>query len=141
MIVLSNAVLFQPSALFKQIPGADYAWHTVTLTLEPSADLTLAHTRLKAAADAVYDKYRETIERHFRAAQHLVDFESAAPSVEVQARFTANGLEFAVRYPVQLESAAAIDQHMVKALREALEQPPPLPIAASGAPTLKGSTT
>jgi small-conductance mechanosensitive channel len=141
MIVLSNAVLFQPAAMFKQIPGADYAWHTAILTLESTADLTLAHSRIKKAADAVYATYREEIERHFRAAQHLVDFESAAPNVEVQARFTTGGLEFSVRYPVHLEHSAAIDQQMIKALRAALDEDPALPIAASGAPTLKGSTT
>jgi small-conductance mechanosensitive channel len=141
MIVLSNAVLFQPAAMFKQIPGADYAWHTVSLTLEAGADLTLAHSRIRKAAEAVYATYRDEIERNFHAAQHRVDFESAAPNVEVQARFTTNGLEFSVRYPVQLEHSAAIDQHMVKALRAALDEAPPLPIAESGAPTLKGSAT
>jgi len=27
MVVLSNAVLFQPTALFKQLPGSDFYWH------------------------------------------------------------------------------------------------------------------
>ena len=52
MVVLSNAVLFQPTALFKQIPGADFVWHTVTLTIAATADVSEAHKRLKAAAGA-----------------------------------------------------------------------------------------
>ena len=31
----SNSVIFQPSALFRQMPGADYVWHAATLTLAP----------------------------------------------------------------------------------------------------------
>jgi len=137
MIVLSNAVLFQPSALFKQIPGADYTWHTVVLTLAPGADLTQAQTRLKSAADSAFEKYRASIERQFAAVQRLVDFDSAAPSPEIHVRFTEKGLEFSVRYPVEAEHAAAIDQNMVSTLRAALDEAPQLPLAESGAPVLK----
>ncbi len=31
MVVLSNAVLFQPTAMFKQMPGGDFYWHTITM--------------------------------------------------------------------------------------------------------------
>jgi small-conductance mechanosensitive channel len=141
MIVLSNAVLFQPSAMFKQIPGADYVWHTITLTLDLTADLQEAQSRLKAAADSVYEKYRPSIDRQFAAVRRLVDFDSAPPGPEVDVRFSENGLEFTVRYPVEPGNAAEIDQSMVKALREALEKPPRLPLATSGAPSLKSSTT
>ena len=39
VVGFSNSVLFQPSALFRQMPGADYVWHSVALTLTPDTDL------------------------------------------------------------------------------------------------------
>jgi small-conductance mechanosensitive channel/TolA-binding protein len=137
MVVLSNAVLFQPTALFKQIPGADYVWHTVTLTIAATADVQEAHKRLKAAAEAVYDKYRAAIERQHAMVQRFIDFDASSPQPEVRLRLTENGLECAVRYPVELENAAVTDQQMLKALRDALEEDAQFKLVSSGGVALK----
>jgi small-conductance mechanosensitive channel/TolA-binding protein len=139
MVVLSNAVLFQPTALFKQIPGADYVWHTVTLTIAATADVQEAHKRLKAAAEAVYDKYRSAIERQHAMVQRFIDFDASSPQPEVRVRLTENGLECAVRYPVELENAAVTDQQMLKELRDALEQDAQFKLVSSGGVALKSS--
>jgi small-conductance mechanosensitive channel len=137
MVVLSNAVLFQPTAMFKQIPGADYVWHTVTLTIDATADVAEAHKRLKAAADAVYEKYRGAIERQHELVQRFIDFDASSPQPELRLRLAENGLECAVRYPVELDNAAVIDQQMLKALRDALEQDSRFKLVATGAVVLK----
>jgi len=139
MVVLSNAVLFQPTALFKQIPGADYVWHTVTLTITATADVLEAHKRLKAASDAVYEKYRSAIERQHAMVQRFIDFDASSPQPEVRVRLTENGLECSVRYPVELENAAVIDQQMLKALRDALEHDQQFKLVSAGAVVLKSS--
>jgi small-conductance mechanosensitive channel len=139
MVVLSNAVLFQPTALFKQIPGADYVWHTVTLTIAATADVIEAHKRLKTASEAVYDKYRAAIERQHAVVQRFIDFDASAPKPEVRVRLTENGLECSVRYPVELENAAVIDQQMLKALRDAFEEDSQFKLVSSGAVVLKSS--
>jgi small-conductance mechanosensitive channel len=131
MIVLSNAVVFQPTALFKQLPGVEYTWHTVSFVLDPGADPVLARARLQQRADEVYATYQASIERQLRAARDRVDFESVNPSPEVTARFSEAGLEVAVRYPVEPQQAAVVDQHMSRALREALDEEPALRLAAS----------
>lgn len=118
IVVLSNAVLFQPAALFKQIPGADYVWHTVTLTLAPTVDVAATQQQLKAVADKVYATYRPAIDEQHAAVQRLVDFDTARPEPQVDVRYTEQALEFVVRYPVLPEQAAANDQVMIKALRE-----------------------
>ena len=59
IVGFSNSVFFEPSALFRQMPGADYVWHSVALTLAPDTDLQLAESRLMAAVEAVYEPYRE----------------------------------------------------------------------------------
>jgi len=123
IVVLSNAVLFQPSALFKQIPGADYTWHTVTLTLPPTTDVTATQSKLKSAADKVYATYRRGIDEQHETMQRMVDFDTSTPEPQVDVHFTEQALEFVVRYPVLPEQAAANDQVMMQALREAVGQP------------------
>ena len=122
IVVLSNAVLFQPSALFKQIPGAEYTWHTVTLSLPPTTDVTATQSNLKSVADKVYATYRRGIDEQHATVQRMVDFDTTTPEPQVDVRFTEQALEFVVRYPVLPEQAAANDQVMMKALREAVGQ-------------------
>jgi hypothetical protein len=45
IVVFPNAVFFQPSALFKQLPGIDYAWRAITLTLAAADDYALVEGR------------------------------------------------------------------------------------------------
>lgn len=139
MVVLSNAVLFQPTAMFKQIPGADYVWHTVTLTIAATADVAEAHKRLKAASDTIYNTYRHAIERQHAMVQRFLDFDASSPQPELRVRLTENGLECSVRYPVELDNAAVIDQQMLKALRDALEHDEQFKLVSSGAVVLKSS--
>jgi small-conductance mechanosensitive channel len=47
VVVFANAVVFQPAALYKQMPGIDYVWHVVTLTLLPDTDFQLAESKLR----------------------------------------------------------------------------------------------
>ena len=133
IVVLSNAVLFQPAALFKQIPGADYTWHTFTLSLPPSTDVTGTQAKLKSVADAVYAGYRRSIDEQHATVQRLVDFDTSTPEPQVDVRFSEQALEFVVRYPVLPEQAAANDQVMMKALRVAVGQEAATPAAAASA--------
>jgi small-conductance mechanosensitive channel len=139
MVVLSNAVLFQPTALFKQIPGAEYLWHSVTLTILATADVEKAYSGLGAAANKVYDTYRAAIQRQHDLAQRFIEFETTAPVPEVRVRLTDNGLECEVRYPVVPEKSARIDQQMLDALRKAVEGDEQLKLVASGGMVLKSS--
>lgn len=134
IVFFSNSVLFQPAALFKQLPGTDYVWHTVTLTLAPETDVQLAQTRLMAAVDAVYEEYRESIERQHAAFERSVDVKVSVPHPEGRLRFCDAGLEFSVRYPAELRKASAIDGRVVKALHEAVANEPGLALAGAGTP-------
>ena len=141
LVVLSNAVLFQPTALFKQIPGAEYLWHSVTLTVVATADIEKAYNELQSAASKVYDTYRAAIQRQHDLAQRFIEFETATPVPEVRLRLTDNGLECAVRYPVVPEKSARIDQQMIEALRKAVEGDEQMKLVASGGMVLGSSET
>ena len=137
VVVFSNAVLFQPSALFKQMPGADYVWHSVRLTLAPDSDFHAAEERLNRAVNAVYEEYRESVERQHAALERSVEVEVSSPRPQTRLRFSSAGLEFTVHYTVELDRAAEIDDRVVKALYDAIAAEPRLTLAGAGAPKVQ----
>lgn len=122
IVVLSNSVLFQPQALFKQIPGADYIWHSVTLTLPPTTDVHSTQAHLAEVAASIYATYRQSIDEQHAAVQRLIDFDTSRPEPHVDVHFTERALEFVVRYPVLPDRAAMNDQLMTRALHDAAGQ-------------------
>ena len=140
LVVFSNSVLFQPSPFFKQVPGADYVWHEVALTLAPDSDYHLAEERLLAAIESVYNEYREDIERQHSNAMKMVHLQMPPPRPEGRLRFVEAGLEFAVRYPVDIRRAADINDRITRKLVEAIDQEPKLKLVASGTPKIQPAT-
>jgi len=140
IVVLSNAVLFQPQALYKEVPGAAYQWHTIRLTLEASVDVQAARKRLLGAAERVYETYKQALEERHALVQRLVEYEAALPGPEVQVGYAESGLRFDVRYPLGREEAATVDLKMLQAIRESVAQAPALPVAASGEPAIHSET-
>lgn len=136
VVAFSNSVVFQPAALFKQLPGTEYVWHTVALTLAADTPAELAEERLMAAVGAVYEQYRERIEQQHAALERVVDIPLASPQPQGRLRFTDAGLEFHVRYPAELRRASATDDQVIKALSDAIAREPGLRLAGPGSPKL-----
>ena len=118
MVVISNAVLFQPPTLLRTDSGAEYLWHSVTLTIVATSDVEKAYSRLGTTADKVYDTYSAAIQRQHDLAQHFIEFETAAQVPEVRVHLTDNGLECVVRYRVVPEKSARIDQQMPRGVAQ-----------------------
>lgn len=137
IVVFSNAVLFQPQALFKQVPGVDYGWHTVTLTVAPTADLTRAERDISAAVTGVFEDYRGAIERQHATMQESVNVQTPEPKPDVQIKVTEDGLAMLVRYPVERSRATEMDNRIMTAIRDAVAKAPGIPLAAAGAPRLQ----
>ena len=140
IVVFSNAVLFQPSTpLFKQIPGADYAWHELVVLIVPEGNHQAAQDKLVAAVDAVYAGYREEIERQHASIEGRVDILVAAPLPQVRLRFADAGLEVLVRYPVELRKAPKMDEEMTRKVLELIETDPELKAAIAGTPKIRAA--
>ncbi len=137
VVVFSNSVIFQPAALYKQMPGLDYVWHTVSLTLAVESDFQTAETKLTAAVDSVYQQYREKIEWQFRNLEKSIDVNVTAPHPESRLRFTDAGLEFTARYPAELKQASATDDQVMKSLYDAIAGDPKLKFAPTGRPKVQ----
>jgi small-conductance mechanosensitive channel len=139
VVVFSNSVIFQPSALYKQMPGIDYVWHTAALTLAPESDFQFSEKALGAAVESVYGKYRARIERQYANLEQSVDVPLAEPKPEIRLRFIDAGLQFTVRYPVEIPHALEMDERILRALHDAVASEPKLNFAPSGAPKLQAA--
>ena len=139
IVGFSNSVLFQPAAIFRQMPGADYVWHAATVTLAPETDPKLAETKLMAAVDAVYEPGREKLERQHAAFQRLVDVPVPPPKPVGRLRHTNNGLEFVVRYAAEMRDSSATDDRVLNALSGAVAHESGLALAPAGSPRLQSA--
>ena len=138
VVVFSNAVVFQPAASFyKQIPGTSFVWHEVSLTLAPESDYAMAEERVLGAVERVYADYRDRIEQQHREMERTLSIPVAAPKPRSRLRLTQTGLEVVIRYPVELESAAEVDDRITRELLHALEQTPSLKLVGTGTPNIQ----
>jgi small-conductance mechanosensitive channel len=118
VVAFANSIIFQASGgLFKQIPGVNLAWHEITLVLPAGADYSVLKDRLTAAATNVIKDYHEDIVRQTQAIQKAASAHAAGEvQPQVQLRFSAASVDAVVRYPVQLQYAAEIDERMSREL-------------------------
>jgi small-conductance mechanosensitive channel len=139
VVVYSNSVLFQPAAIFKQMPGTNYTWRTVLLTLAPETDFQLAEKRLTDAVMEVFEQYRAAIEKQHAVFERAVEMQFQTPKPDCHLRFSDTGLEFVARYPVELARAREVDERIMKALFDAISQEPQLTLAPAGTPRLQAA--
>ncbi|HSV16544.1 MAG TPA: hypothetical protein VLI90_19935, partial [Tepidisphaeraceae bacterium] len=134
IVVFSNSVLFQSQAFYKQLPGADYVWHEITFTLAPDTDYKLAEDRLLGAVEAVFSEYRDDIQRQYESVATSLQIQMPPPRPQSRLRFVDAGLEFAVRYPVEMRRASEVDEKITHKLLATIEQEPKLKLVASTTP-------
>jgi small-conductance mechanosensitive channel len=135
VVAFSNSIVFQTGAgLFKQIQGTNFSWHEITLTLGAQVDYADIKKRLLAAVSAVLADYREEMERQTQEiARTVISTPVGSLEPKVQLRFVATGIEAVIRYPVDLKSAAEIDERVAHEVMKALEQEPKVQLAAGAA--------
>ncbi|HVH86153.1 MAG TPA: mechanosensitive ion channel family protein, partial [Terriglobales bacterium] len=142
VVVFSNSIVFQPSASFyKQAPGTNFIWHEVTLTLAPDSDIQLAESRILGAVEKIYATYKNQIEQEHQQMQNLLNVRAAAPKPVSRLRLAQGGLEVVIRYPVELDNAAEIDDRITRELLSALEESPRLRLVGSGTPNIQAVPT
>jgi hypothetical protein len=122
VVAYANSIVFQPSGgLFKQIPGVDFAWHETTLALPAGCDYVAVKEKLMAAVVDVVKEYHEEIVKQTKQ----IETTTASSSVggakpQVQLHFSASGVQALVRYPVQLQHEAEIDERVSRELTKVI---------------------
>lgn len=141
VVVFSNSIVFQPGAsFFKQMPGANYVWHEVSLVLAPETNYQLAEQRIMEVVEKVYGAYRDRIEQQHREMQNSLNMAVTAPAPQSRLRLTKSGLEILVRYPVDMDQSSQVDDQITRELLAALDKPPRLKLAGSGTPIIQPAT-
>lgn len=139
VVVFSNSVVFQPSAgLYKQIPGTNFVWHQISLTLAPEGNYREVETRLLNAVESVFNEYKDALEQQRLRMQRSLSIVSEI-SLHPQSHFhlTQAGLEVVIRYPLVLDKAAEVDDKITRALLEAIERSPKLRLVGTGTPNIQ----
>jgi small-conductance mechanosensitive channel len=140
LIVLSNSVLFQATTpLFKQIPGTEFTWHEVAVSLAPTGSYKVVQDRLSQAVNSVYSKYREEIERQHQAVSRRMDVPLSVPEPHSQLQFTEAGLELQIRYPVDIRTASQVDDEITRKLVEIITTDATVKDSVSGSPKLRAT--
>ncbi len=142
VVAFPNSVVFQPGAgLFKQIPGTNFDWHELTLTLPGDSDWTAVEKRVRDTMDSVFSEFREEMERQNQQMQTMLSSTSLSPlQPTCRLHSTASGLEVVVRYPVDYSHAAEIDDRMTRELLNAIKLEPNIERSGSAPPTVKLTT-
>ena len=124
VVAFANSVAFQVSSgLFKQIPGVNFTWREVVLSLPAGTDYPAAKDRLTAAVTDALKDYRGEILRQTREIERTTSSSSAiGAEPQVQLHFSAAGVEAHVRYPVHLKDAADIDERVTEALARVVSE-------------------
>jgi small-conductance mechanosensitive channel len=138
VVAFSNAVVFQASSgMFKQIPGTNFLWHEITLTLDPKGHYRQVEQRMMEAVNKVFAEYRDRMEVQRRNVERSLNSTVAAFSPESRLHLTQTALEVVIRYPVDMEHAGEIDNRVTREILDALERDPSLRLQVSAGPTIR----
>jgi len=143
VVAFSNSIVFQPTpGVFKQIPGTSFVWHEISLTVSPESNYRMVQERITTAVDVALKDHHEGMDRQMRHMEQTLNSISAIElKPKTRLRFTASGIEVTVRFPVELQKAAEIDDCVMRELHAAIEQEPKVKLVGSGTPTLRTDIT
>lgn len=125
VVAFANSIIFQASGgLFKQIPGINLGWREITVTLPSGSDYAALKTKLLEAVSNVLKEYHDDIVRQTQEMQRTsVSSAAGDAQPQVQLRFSAAGVDAIVRYPVQLQYAAEIDERVSREVLNVVSSP------------------
>jgi len=139
VVAFSNSIVFQPTAgVFKQIPGTNFVWHELKLTLAAETDYHAARERIAKAVDKALEGYRENVDLQRRLMErNLTSIAVADLAPKIRLHYTASGIEATVRFPVDLAKASEMDDHVMRELLSATEREPKLKLVSAEMPVAK----
>jgi small-conductance mechanosensitive channel len=138
VVAFSNAVVFQANAgMFKQIPGTNFLWHEITLTLDSKSNYRQVEQRMMEAVNKIFTEYREKMELQRRNVEHSLNSSVAAFAPESRLHLTQTSLEIVIRYPVEMGNSGEIDNRVTREILDAMERDPDLRVQVSAGPTIR----
>ena len=142
VVAFSNSFVFQPMAgMFKQIPGTNFVWHEITLTLAADSNYSAVEERMIKAVDTAFATYHETLEQQRALMERNLGSVSVGPlQPRTALRLTPSGLEVKVSFPVLVHEATEIDDRVTREILKELDREPRLRMVGSDIPTIRQIT-
>lgn len=139
IVALSNSIVFQPTAgLFKQIPGTNFLWHELRLTLASETDYHTARERISQSVTEALAEYRDIIEAQRRSMElNLTTISTTELQPKIHLHYTAAGIEADIRYPVALDKAGEMDDRLMREVTTALSREPRMKLVSAEMPLSK----
>jgi len=118
IVAFPNSIVFQSSGgLFRQLPGVNFAWHELSLSLPAGSDYVALKDRMLATVTAIVEEHRQEIVRQSETLRKTMSSPTATDvTPQVQLKFATTGVEAKVRYPVPLNRAAQVDERISEEL-------------------------
>jgi len=138
-VFFPNSVVFLPNCNFsRQLPGTNFSWNELRLTLPSGSDYRLAEKRVGEIVNEVFAHYRDTVQREYRAMEQQLNIRAEVPRPQTRLQLGATGLEMIIRYPVRLATALQTADEIARRLTDAINREPGLaPLAPGNATLLK----
>ena len=136
--VFANSVLFQSGTpLYRQMPGAEYAWHELSVKLALNNNHGHASDRLTSLVETVYDTYKPRIEGQHRQVEAWMDSAIPAPCIDSRVQLVDGGLQLYIRYPVELRQGSAVDQQITQSVVALMETDEEVKSTVIAPPTIR----
>ena len=123
VVAFANSIVFQSSAgLFRQIPGVNYTWHELSVSLPSGSDYSVLKDRLLRSVTSIVDEYRGEILRQAETIKQTTSLPAPADvTPQVQLQFSPAGVQAKVRYPVPLNRTGQVDERVSQTLHQLVQ--------------------
>jgi small-conductance mechanosensitive channel len=124
VVAFANSIVFQSAnGLFRQIPGVNFTWHELTLSLPKDSDYGVLKDQLLGAVTNVVGEHHGEIVQQAETISRTTSSAAATDVMpQVQLQFSASGVEAKVRYPVPLNRTAEIDERVSQQCHQVVQQ-------------------
>jgi small-conductance mechanosensitive channel len=140
VVAFANAVLFQATTpMFRQVPGTDYTWHEIAISLQPSGNYKLVEDTMMQVIQGVYEKYQPIIDRQQRSIEQRFEMPFAPLKPKAQLQLTDTGLEAMVRYPVSLRHNLDADDEITRRLLDLISKSTEMQATVAGLPKIRAA--
>ena len=124
VVAFANSIVFQSSGgLFRQIPGVNYTWHEMSLSLPAGSDYAALKDALLTSVTSIVDEYRSEIVRQAETIKRTTSLPAPADvTPQVQLQFSPAGVQAKVRYPVPLNRTGQVDERVSQTLHQLVQR-------------------
>lgn len=137
-VIFPNSVVFQQNSNFyRQLPGSNFTWSELRLTVAPECDYRLAEKRLEEVVNDVFARYRDAIQSEYRAIERELNIRTEMPKPQSRLQLSSSGLEIVIRYPARLSSLVKTSDEITRRLVDTIRREPGLKLVASATPALQ----